>query len=196
MKKKIIWIIIIFFFILVFIGLYNKFLGNEEKHLKINNTKLSEEIKYSSNTFQDVNYSSTDSKGNEYIIQATKGEVDIANPNIIFLDEVTALIKLNDSGNIEIKSDYGRYNSENFDTIFSKNVNIDYLEHNITGEYLDFSINRNSMIISRNVIYNSLENILKADEVDIEIDSKNVKIYMHNIKEKINIYSKNKNGNN
>ena len=181
---------------MVFIGLYNKFLGNEEKHLKINNTKLSEEIKYSSNTFQDVNYSSTDSKGNEYIIQATKGEVDIANPNIIFLDEVTALIKLNDSGNIEIKSDYGRYNSENFDTIFSKNVNIDYLEHNITGEYLDFSINRNSMIISRNVIYNSLENILKADEVDIEIDSKNVKIYMHNIKEKINIYSKNKNGNN
>ena len=34
----------------------------------------------------------------------------------------------------------GKYNSENFDTIFSKNVIINYLDNKITGEYLRFFI--------------------------------------------------------
>ena len=57
------------------------------------------------------------------------------------------------SNNIYITSDYGKYNSNNFDTIFSKNVIITYLDNKITGDYLDFSINRNSMTVSRDVIY-------------------------------------------
>ena len=44
------------------------------------------------------------------------------------------------SDDILITSDYGKYNSGNFDTIFSKNVLINYLHNEITGEYLDFSL--------------------------------------------------------
>ena len=52
------------------------------------------------------------------------------------------------------------------------------------------------MIISRNVIYTNLENILKADVVEINIETKDTKIFMYDSKDKVNIKSKNSNGNN
>ena len=53
---------------------------------------------------------------------------------------MNALIKLKDSEDITIVSDFGKYNSENFDTIFSKNVIIQYLNNKLSGQYLDFSL--------------------------------------------------------
>jgi hypothetical protein len=49
---------------------------------------------------------------------------------------------------------------------------------------------RNSMIISRNVIYTNLENILKADVIEIDITSKDTKIFMFQDNKKVNIKSK------
>ena len=92
---------------------------------------------------------------------------------------------------IIIQSDFGKYNSDNFDTIFSKNVIINYLDNNINSEYLDFSINRNSMIISRNVIYNNNENILNADVIELNLKTKDTKIFMYEKKNKVKIKSKN-----
>ena len=66
---------------------------------------------------------------------------------------------------------------------------VDYLDNKITGEYLDFSINRNNMIISRNVVYTNLENILKADVIEVNIETKDTVIYMHEENKKVNIKS-------
>ncbi len=170
--------------------LYKEINENKKKQSKIKDIKISEDILFNSNTFSDVNYSTKDAKGNEYIIKAKKGEVDYSDPNTIFLTDVYSIIRLTNSNNIEITSNFGKYNTVNFDTIFSKNVIVTYLENKINGEYLDFSIGRNLMIISKNVIYKNLDNILKADVVEIEVDTKNTKIFMHNIEKKVNIQSK------
>ena len=187
MKKKNI-IILIIFSILIIIFLYVKFI-KKEKIIEIEPIDPDEVI-YSSNIIKDVYYSSKDAKGNEYIIKALQGEIDFKQNEIIYLTNVKALIKLTNSNNIEITSNYGRYNSNNFDTIFSKNVVINYLDNKITGEYLDFSMKRNSMIISRDVIYTNLENILKADVIEININTKDTKIFMHKTNEKVNIKKK------
>ena len=191
MKKQNV-IILIIFFILIIIFLYFKFL-KKEKVTEIEPLN-SDEINYSSNIIEDVYYSSKDSSGNEYIIRASKGEIDFNQNEILYLTDVKALIKLINSNDIEITSSYGKYNSNNFDTIFSKNVIINYLDNRITGEYLDFSIQRNSMVISRDVIYTNLENILKADVMEINIDSKDTKIFMHKNNEKVNIKTRWYNG--
>jgi lipopolysaccharide export system protein LptA len=86
-----------------------------------------------------------------------------------------------------IVSDFGKYNIENYDTIFSENVIIKYLDNKITGENLDYSMNRGSMIISRKVIYTKNENTLKADVVEIDTDTKDTKIFMYDINDKVNI---------
>ena len=79
----------------------------------------------------------------------------------------------------------------NQDTIFNRNVEILYLDNKITGEYLDFSLEKNSMYISKNVIYTTTENILKADVIQVDIKTKDTKIFMYEQNKKVNIKSKN-----
>tara|TARA_B100000902_G_scaffold241478_1_gene228706 strand:+ start:5 stop:598 length:594 start_codon:yes stop_codon:yes gene_type:complete len=153
--------------------------------------KTKEELKYNSNIIENVKYTSSDADGNRYTITALQGEIDYTNPNILYLTKVNGLIELKDSDDIEITSDYGKYNSQNFDTIFSKNVIINYLENKIIGEYLDFSLEKNLLIVSKRVVYTNLENILKADTIEMNIKTKNTKIFMHEAEEKVNIKSKN-----
>ena len=185
LKKTVILIVIIVTIILI---VYNKYFDKEKKIEK----EKSEDINaYNSNLLENVEYIAKDSKGNLYIIKATKGEIDYNNNNIIFLEEVNSQIKLTNSDEINIKSDFGKYNTSNYDTIFSKNVKIDYLENKITGEYLDFSLIKNKMIFSRNIIYTNLENILQADVIEIDIDTKNTKIFMYDQNKKVNIKSRN-----
>jgi hypothetical protein len=190
MKKKIIFSMIIFFLILLtFLFLKNKQTEKIEKTEK-NKPDVSEDISYNSNIINDVYYSSKDVRGNEYIIKASQGEIDYNNSNIIYLTEVNGYVKLTNSNDIKITSDFGKYNSVNFDTIFSKNVIIDYLDNNILGEYLDFSINRSSMIMSREIVYKNSNNILKADVIEIDLNTKDTKIYMFQDNKKVNIRSK------
>ena len=145
---------------------------------------------YNSNIIKDVEYTTKDKDGNEYLIKAEEGEIDITNSNIIFLTKVYALIKLVDAEEVVIFSDFGKYNSENYDTIFTKNVIINYLDNKINGEYLDFSLERNLMVISKNVIYSNLDNVLKADVIEMNIKNKDTKIFMYEQNKKVNIKSK------
>ena len=181
------------FIILVIIAtcliLYFKFFN--QKKISVKKTDLEKDNTYNSNILENVEYISKDSKGNEYIIRASTGEIDFNNNDIIFLKNVKALIKLTNSEEIIIVSDFGKYNASNYDTIFSKNVIITYLENKIKGEYLDFSLITNKMIISRNVVYTNLENILRADVVEINIDTKDTKIFMYEENKKVNIRNKN-----
>ena len=149
---------------------YSKYFKKNENLLSkpMNSTILNEEdVVYKSNIIKDINYTSRDLKGNEYILVAKEGEIDLDNSDIIFLTDVIAYIKLiKNSELIVITSNYGKYNTINYDTIFSKNVKIDYVDNIITGDYLDFSMMKNLLIISRNVIYKNIENTMKADVID------------------------------
>ena len=180
-------ILIVFIFIVFF---YQKIFKKDEKIIS-ETTLIEKDNTYNSNIIKDVRYTSRDVKGNEYVITASEGEIDFSNSNIIFLTDVYATIILKNSNLLTISSSYGKYNSNNLDTIFSKNVIINYLDNKITGEYLDFSPRRNSMIVSKNIVYTNLKNILKADVIEIDLKTKDTKIYMYENKKKVKIQSKN-----
>jgi hypothetical protein len=182
---KIIFIILCFIVVLILIN--SKIFEKKDTTL-IKPQELENEV-YSSNKIKDVKYTTKDSDGNEYIITATEGEIDYSNTNIIYLTNLKAKIKLIDSDDISITSDYGKYNSGNFDTIFSKNVIINYLNNKITGEYLDFSLERNSLLMTKKVVYTNLDNILKADAVEMNPKTKDTKIFMYENQKKVNIKS-------
>ena len=182
---KIIFIILCFIVVLILIN--SKIFEKKDASL-IKPQELESEV-YSSNKIKDVKYTTKDADGNEYIITATEGEIDYSNTNIIYLTNIKAKIKLIDSEDISITSDYGKYDSGNFDTIFSKNVIINYLNNEITGEYLDFSLERNSLLMTKKVVYTNLENILKADAVEMNLKTKDTKIFMYENQKKVNIKS-------
>ena len=170
---------------------YSKYFKKNENLLSkpMNSIILNEEdVVYNSNIIKDINYTSRDLKGNEYILVAKEGEIDLDNSDIIFLTDVIAYIKLiKNSELIVITSNYGKYNTINYDTIFSKNVKLDYVDNIITGDYLDFSMMKNLLIISRNVIYKNIENTMKADVIELDTTTKDTKIYMYNSSEQVNV---------
>ena len=180
---------IIFFIIFTSFFIFKKFLKKNETISS--NPNLPQETTSNSNIIENVNYTSKDTQGNEYIINASKGEIDYSNSNILYLTNVYAIIKLKNSEKITISSKYGKYNSDNYDTIFSKNVIIKYLDNKITGGYLDFSLERNLMIITKKVTYKNLNNALKADVIEMNIKTKDTKIFMYEKEKKVKITNKN-----
>ena len=188
--KKI--LIIFFIFIFIFLTSFLVFKKFFEKKENISlNVSLPEETISNSNIIENVKYTSKDTQGNEYTINASKGEIDYSNSNILYLTNVYAIIKLKNSEKITISSDYGKYNSDNYDTIFSKNVIIKYLNNKITGDYLDFSLDKNLMIISKNVVMRNEKSSLKADVIEVNIETKDIKIFMYEENKKVIIDSEN-----
>jgi len=192
MKKKIfLKMVIVLSLIIITWFIYSEYFKKYKGKLSIpvNPTSEIEKVNiYNSNIIKDINYTSSDLKGNEYNIFAKEGEIDLNNSDIIFLTDVTAYIKLvKNSEIIVITSDYGKYNSINYDTIFSKNVKIDYVDNIITGDYLDFSMMKNLLIVSRNVVYKNPENTMKADVIEINTTTKDTKIFMYNSDEQVNV---------
>ena len=185
-SKKIVKIFLIFLPIAIIFVIYLFYKNKNNSEVKIN-TDILEDVTYNSNFINDVNYITSDKDGNEYIVSALVAEIDYADRNVLYLTDVKATIKLKNSDNIYITSKYGRYNSDNLDTIFSKNVLIKYLDNKIESNYLDFSMNNNKMIISKEVVYTNQENILRADVIEMNIKTKDTIIFMYEEKKKVNI---------
>ena len=186
----IITILILLLLIILSLNQGNKELTEEKKET------IKENIE-KSNVLKDVEYNSKDSSGNVYILKASEGIIDQNNTNIIYLTSIKAIIELKDYNSIDISSNFGKYSIDNFDTIFSKNVIIEYLDNIIMGEYLEFSLNKNLMTISRNVVFKNNKSSLKADVIEVDIKTKDIKISMYEENKKINIKSLDKkNGSN
>jgi len=176
-----------FFFFIFFFSLFFFFKSSNKNTIIKEEEKTIEEKTDVSNIIKDVSYISKDSKGNEYKLEASEGVIDQKENNYIFLTTVKGVINLIDYNLIEISSDFGKYNINNFDTIFSKNVMINYLNNTIKGEYLDFSWDKNLMTISKNVTFENDKTSLKTDVIEIDIRTQNVKIFMYEENKKINI---------
>ena len=181
--------------ILLLIIIFNLNQNNKES-VEEKKEVFQEEVE-NSNLIKDVEYKSKDSSGNLYILRASEGIIDQSNSKIIYLTSIKAVIELNDYNSIDISSNFGKYNINTFDTIFSKNVIIKYLDNIIIGEYLELSLNKNLMTISRNVVFKNNKSSLKADVIEVDIKTKDIKISMYEENKKINIKSLNKkNGSN
>tara|TARA_B000000532_G_C18680779_1_gene325224 strand:+ start:37 stop:627 length:591 start_codon:yes stop_codon:yes gene_type:complete len=194
-KKLYIQILLIFTFalisLLIFFKYFNKTITKD--NLRIN-TEKTENINNS--MIEDLKYLSTDKEGNEYKIEAKKGNIDKDNPDIIYLENVEAVILLQNSETILIKSEFAKYNTKNFDTLFNNSVSLDYGEHGLKSEFLNLSFENNLVSIYDNVRYLSGISSLKADRAEIDILNKNTKIFMENSNKKVQINNLSNNGNN
>ena len=187
-KKTTIQILLIFLIFLFSILFYLKYFKNSQK-ISENIPKEDKQIITSQNdnsTYIDnVNYISSDTRGNRYQITAEQAEIKIEDSNVLFLENVVAYIFIKDSDTIMITSNFGAYNSKNYDTIFSENVIILYPGHKITGEYLDLSFLKNLGTISKDVIYKGEKTSLFADKVEINLTTKDTKIFMDDKNKKV-----------
>ena len=168
---------------------------NKKENLKVSNLPIVEEkeslIDVETGTLiKDINYSFSDSSGNYYELLSEIGKVDINNSNKIFMTNVVATIYLVDSSPVKITSKYANYNNISHETSFFENVKVTHLIHKVTSENLDISFNDNSASMYNNIVYNKAGTNLKADRLEIDLITKNSKIFMDNKTEKIKIIDK------
>ena len=186
-KKTVIQIILIFLIFLISLSFYLKYFSNNSKVLK--DTPLEEKIAANQNNtstyIDNIDYVSFDAKGNKYQVTAEQAEIKIENSDVMFLTNVIAYIFIKDSDTVKITSNFGEYNSKNYDTIFSENVIVIYPDHKITSEYLDFSFLKNLGTMSTNVVYNGEKTNLFADKLEMNLSTKDTKIFMNDASEKV-----------
>jgi LPS export ABC transporter protein LptC len=147
--------------------------------------KIDENQNSTSTYIDDINYVSEDAKGNKYQITAKQSEIKIENSDVMFLSGVVAFIFIKDSDKVKITSNFGKYNSKNYDTIFSENVIVIYPGHKITGEYLDFSFLSNLGTFTKNVIYTGEKTNLFADKIVMNLTTKDTQIFMNSTGKKV-----------
>tara|TARA_B100000787_G_C16188465_1_gene296049 strand:+ start:113 stop:736 length:624 start_codon:yes stop_codon:yes gene_type:complete len=172
----------------------NDFSKNEEikKIGKININKSLEKKNRnnkSSNILKKVIYENSDNEGNKYRIEAEIGEIMLKNSTKIYMTGVKAIINLENSNFITIYSDYAIFNNKNFETNFSKNIQLNYLDHLLTGENLDLLFNKNLITMNNQVVYKNLDTELNADRIIIDLITKNSKIFMNGNNKKIKIFN-------
>ena len=195
MSKKFFLQIILFSFIILIIGGTFYYINKETKNnQELSSTKTeknqNKESKKKSSIIKNIKYTSVDSKGNKYEIIAKLGEVDFNDQEIINMQNVEAIIALKDSQIIKINSDFAKYNTKNYDTQFSENVLMTYDEHIIRSQNLDLFFEKHIAQAMNNLVYENNTSRLRADKIEIDLITKNSKIFMYNKKKKIKISGK------
>jgi hypothetical protein len=105
------------------------------------------------------------------------------------MKNVFAKIEIFKKDTIYINSFSAKYNLTNYETNFNKDVELKYLDHVIFTENMDLSFQKNFAWLYTDVVYKSSDYELFADKIEIDLITKNSKIYTDNNK-KIKIIKK------
>ena len=177
---------------LIFLVTYLLFFNKNEDLVKINEAEIDNKV---DNKILDLKYNAIDEDGNSYVIESAAGKVSEKEKNLLILEKVTGVIKIKNSEDIIILSDFANYNKTTLDTYFYDNVRLTYDGHSIDSNELFMNYIDKNINIRNNVHYKGLNNKLYADIVEIDLVTKFSKIYMLDKQKKVKVELK-QNGSN
>ncbi|MDC1378343.1 LPS export ABC transporter periplasmic protein LptC [Pelagibacteraceae bacterium] len=186
-KKTGLQVILVLVIIIISLWFYLKYFTKNFEDAKETSVieKIDENQNSTSTYIDNINYISVDANGNKYQVTADQAEIKIGDSDIMFLTNVISYVFIKDSDTVKITSNFGKYNSKNYDTIFSENVIVVYPSHKFTGEYLDFSFLNNLGTMSTNVVYTGEKTNLFADKIEMNLATKDTKIFMNDTNKKV-----------
>ena len=155
-------------------------IGKNDNQLNKNN--LIKNLKYDVKFDDDTKYS----------ITATESEITyIDNNEIVLMKIVKGIFEDKKGSSLKIESKSAIFNNNNYNTIFENNVKINYMGNVIKSDKLILDFEENTVVIRDNIIYEGLQGLGKADNVIINLITKNIEISMNDQDDKIEITSKN-----
>tara|TARA_B100000424_G_C22856748_1_gene456711 strand:+ start:453 stop:1031 length:579 start_codon:yes stop_codon:yes gene_type:complete len=191
--KKLIQLSIFLILIIVSFSFYFNFLKtNKTSDLKeIEIKEDSSLLESDNNLIKNLEYNVTFDNNTKYTITAELSELKYEDDiEIVKMQFVTAIFNDKDGIPLIITSKNASYNNLNYNTSFSNSVKVIYLNNVLLSEKLDINFNKNIIKIYENVVYEGLQGTVKADNVKLNLMSKNMEIFMQNDNEKIEISSK------
>lgn len=208
-KKTIVQVFLFLILILVSFSIFGYYYKKSIDKIKISKNETPKDNKNKSfdtnqNLIENIKYTANNNAGDIYEILADFSEPSIENPKLMFLTGVKSniIFKNTKKENIYLTSDFANFNSKTFETLFVNNVKILRKNEIITGNELylvldkednetenNASKEQNLIRMSHNVLYQKPGYMLKADILEVDLITKNSKIYMYNSAKKVNVIS-------
>ena len=171
--------ILVLVIMIVFVSYKFFFYENQTKEVNIlTKTEKNDIKKKEDNLIEDLNYNSSDENGNIYEINSKSGVIDEKDINILYLKNVKAVIKIKNSGVVNVYSDFAKYNKSNLNTHFYENVSLKFKDHNITSNNIYLNYLAKKIKITNNISYYDNNNKMTADVIEFDLLTKVSKIYM------------------
>ena len=196
-SKNIIQYLLLIILIVMSIFFYKKYIESDESpsqkqsEIQKNNEKpIIKENDETSNIIENLRYVSKDLLGNTYIINAQSAEVQENKIDQVQLFEVLAKIIQQDDEVIYINSNFADYNKINNNTVFKDNVNVKYGDQSIDANIINLDFSKNLIEIQENVYFKNKNAKIKADKIELNFESKKLKISMEKQNENIEIIGK------
>ena len=188
-EKKLIQIFLIILVLIILIFFFFNFFSKDDDKIKLNNKIINNEIV--EDEIKEVNYTSKDKKGNLYNIVAKKALINNNDKELIKLDTVKAIYNFDEFNKLFLYSDSADYDINNNITFFYNNIRIVYNNELIKCDELQLNLLKNYMMLEKNIIYESINIKLTADQLKIDLLDNTSLMKMFNEGDKIEILKKN-----
>ena len=181
---KIVFILLTIFSLFIYFSYY--FSKKIDSNLIIKATETEDlTSKSNENVIKGIRYYSENKNGDSYVIFSDYGKINLENTDLTYMTNVTAIVNLKNSEEIQITSNFANFNQISYETEFFEKVIIIRGNEKITSEKLKFSLEENVVVLSKDVIFNKPGFNLKADRVEIDLITKNSKIIMNGKEKKV-----------
>ncbi len=132
------------------------------------------------NRFENVEYQGIDNSGNRFVIGSNYAQFEQERPEIINMEEIKCVFYFKDNTFLTIIADSGIFNNITNDMKFSDNVKMNYLENVLFSDRAIFNNYENQLLVAGNVKGENPQSKLQADELNFDLNTKNLKISMYN----------------
>ena len=191
--KKVIQILIVLLIILISYLVLNIYFFDKKdiSDLDLNeNLVIKEDNLNLDNVMENLEYKSSDKSGNNYIIKAKKGKINLEKENLLILEDVYGEIKLVGKSTIYIYSNFAQYNRNNFDTRFYQNVLVNFEDKRFNCDNLDLFFKDNFGSMYNNIVFVDENTQINADQVNMNLLNGDINIKMFQEEKKIKILKK------
>ena len=191
-KKKIFQLSLVFIGLLIIFFTY--FFNLEKKQpsevvTEIETKENEEFLEEGVNRFENVEYKGIDNTGNKFTIGSQFAEFKKEKPELIFMENVECFFTFKDNTILVISSNKGIYNNVSNDMQFTESVKMDYLDNILFSDRAIFNNFENQLLVAGNVKGDGPTTNLKADELDFDLNTKDLKISMYS-EERVKIKTK------
>ena len=190
-KQTVIQFFLFFIIVLLCVFLFKSYFNNKKTKTHSEKTQIqtknTPETELKSNLMYEIKYTSKEKFGDIYIVEAEEGSFKDGDIEKIIMKNVSAKINFKNSSTIVILANKAIYNKKNYNTNFYENVVMTHENNTINADRFDLTFDKKIAIISGNIIYKNLNTKMIADKIELNLITKESKIFMNDNKKKVKI---------
>ena len=189
--RKILQLSLLSFGFILILGtyfLYPKIKKNSDVEVITNREEIVKKNK-ESNLFENVEYKGLYNFDQPFVVESKKAHILNEEPDIVYMNEMTVTLHMQNGKVVIITSDKGNYNKINYDCFFEGNVKAIDDETIITADKLDLLATEDYAVAYNNVVLVNNQGSLNADKVKYDFKKEHYHVSMfNNEKVKINLF--------